>query len=310
MKNDPDIPDKYAAKLSELFSKYESASKEGASGKMEGIAGTVMSLISMNVDIDKSENTKLYLDAENALIQGDFDTAETLLRKRLDLEETLMNPALIYKAHSDLSEFYEYIGDRVQALEEEMKGLELARKSPLLQILGMSLIGVTTCYLRLDKPLEALEYANELLNISSIRKLPDILQARTSILRAKCYVQLSEIGKAEQDLETGWTIVSPMKDGKRMAGYQSILAMYWEVKAVIFQLENNYAGAIQAIEHALEHRTNVCQSPYLSGPYAIYSFIKTLEKLESLFLQINNEDSASQVKNSCMELKQFINYPI
>lgn len=259
MKKEPDATNTNLVEISTLLSGFQPVSERGDAKEIEAHAINFMTQISQKAQMDEYASIQLLSDAENALVERDWITAESLFKQRLVLPEVLKNPALEYKAHSELSGFYTYTGDYIRALEESEIGLELARKSPMFQVLGMALVDVIQCYLRLNRPTEALGYANEFLNGLAVRKMTDIELGRGSILRAKCYALLGETVKAEQDMEAGWFALSPMVNSKTMTGYQSGLALYWEVKAMLLQLENDQTGVIEAYKKAVEHCVTVTQ---------------------------------------------------
>lgn len=310
MDNEPKITssniDAFISMVSEATPVFES----GNISRIQSFVKTIMQVVSLESDLDASQELKLCSDAHTILTQGDWLTAENLHRERLTLPEVIENPMWVFKVHSDLCHLYAYVGNNYRALEEAELGLKAARTSPMVPVLCMAFSDTINSYLTISNPIDALKYSEELMGLLAGNNKQNIQTAMAYTLNARCNAQLGEVARAKQDLESAWIILSPLAGARILAGNQSKLAYYWEVTAQLRTMENDHHGAIEAYIKAVDHRQAVTESPYLSGPYYILRLVKTLEKLEESYMLIGNSVHAEDTRNSCVALKRFINYPM
>jgi tetratricopeptide (TPR) repeat protein len=205
-----------------------------------------------------------------------WEQAEAARRRVLALAEIEGNQAMIYKAHSDLSNLYTLRALTDRALEEAVAGVEAARKSDITALLATALGELSRCYLVKGDVTSAAAAAEEAVQSIPAEKMHDMQRARALLSRARCLSEQGQVAEAQRDLDVAWGLLEPMSGASMFAGVQSGLANWWEITARIRAESKDLAGSAEAWGKAIELRRAVSELPQLEGPYKYFSLAKAL----------------------------------
>ena len=165
---------------------------------------------------------------ENA---GEWPEAEEIYKQILTLTRAQNNPMALYKAYDDLSALYSLLGRDELALENAQAAIESAHLEGIDILSGMALERLTRCWLQLVNVAQALQTANERVQLLSAENGDSLSLARALVSRARCYVESNHIAEAQQDLDTSLPLLTKFSRARLFAGVQSGLANWWATTA-------------------------------------------------------------------------------
>jgi tetratricopeptide (TPR) repeat protein len=275
-----------------LIQAFHQAQERGEVEKAEALGVQCLLLASKVAEEEPSESLRLVEEACDHENAAQWEQAEEAHRSALALAEAAGNPAMIFKAHDDLSNLYIMRNMPDQALEEAQAALGAARKVYMLPLLTMALEGLAGCYLLVGAFAAAKDVADELVRIIPTEKMYDLQRARALVMRARCRMEQGEKSSAQADLEVAWPLLAPQATVIMFAGGQSALAHWWEVTARIRTDEKDTVGAAQAMGKAVEFRRTVSQLPQLGGPYKYYALARELQRYGVTLLAAKDVEAA------------------
>ena len=142
---------KFADEDAALLESYRVAVQRGETEAMEAAALRFMAFACEQSEKDPSADLRLNIQAHEHEAAGDWEKAEAAYRQVLALALAEKNAMLIFKAHSDLSGLYAFLGQKQRALEEATSATEAARGANMTPLLTRALENHARCWLDLGK---------------------------------------------------------------------------------------------------------------------------------------------------------------
>lgn len=276
----------------------------------ESIALQCLSLATDESEEEQHEHLRLVDEAREHVNAGRWEQAETAHRDVLALAEVAGNLAMVYKAHDDLRAFYAMRGMPDKALIEACTAVEVARKVDMIPVIGMALEGLSRCYLSVGDLDAATTTAEELVDITPLKKMYELLRARALIMRAQCRLERGVITEAQDDLDIAWQLLAPQAKALIFAGVQSALASWWELTAEIKTLEKDAGAAVQAMAKAVEFRRTTAQLPQLAIPYTYHALAQVLQRYGVVLLAADDIAAATAAFTESQAIQRRIGFTL
>jgi tetratricopeptide (TPR) repeat protein len=229
----------------------------------QSLALQFLAFVSANADEKPSAELEAKAEAHRREAVAEWLRAEAAYRRSLALAGG--NPAMVYKAHDELSSLYELLGRDADALAEAHLAANTARVTRMEPILAMAAEGLARCCIRAGDLACADAAVQEMLNASAGDRRFNLQRARALILRARCAVERGDLVTAAADIDAALSILSPQDGSGMMAGVQSAFANAWETRADLLTRRGDAQAA--AMAEAVERRRIVAQALQLEGPY-------------------------------------------
>lgn len=299
------------ATLSDLFRRCEAAYQNADDREMQNAVTQLFDFISQQ-EIDKpaAKSIELSAEAEALLERQDWEAALQAYMSACDHAQNLDSPGMEYKAYSDLSQFYTFVGDHELAVTASLSSLEAARRCGNEIVVLMALYNYSACLLSAGLISEALPFCDEMVTSCSSKGLKGLSVARALTMRARCYAMLGAITQAERDLQAAWPHLEPARGMHVAAGLQACLASWWETRARLKAAKEEYDEAVEAWQNAVEHRRLVCAAPQITGPFKIARLANTLSDLGKALSVIDDTEGAAAALSECDTLRRQIHQPV
>jgi hypothetical protein len=276
-----------------LLEELNDARERGDVEEEELLGLQCLAIASKHAEEDQSPWLRAVTHAHSLEGAKEWDLVELAYRDAVAAAKTEGLSGLIAKAHSDLSSHYARFGRDEEALREARSSVEAARGDVPI-IMAMSLELLAGRYLAMGRVEEASQTVQELLDSIGAETMYDFQRARGRILRARCRIEIRDAASAREDLDAAWPILEPHAAPSIMAGYQSALAGWWEVDAMVRTLLGDGAGAARSMQKSVEYRRMVAMAPQLEGPGKHTSLAKSLRKLAVALRAIGDVEAADK----------------
>lgn len=299
------------AKGDELMQAYQEALEKGETQAIESAAMAFFDYASEHGVMEPSQDLLWKQKAHEHEAVGEWDEAEAAYCRCLVLAQEQDQPGMVFKANSDLSRLYAFLGRKERALESAEAALEAARVSDMKPLIGMALENCTFCLLNQENIVRALETTEELVQMlsASFDKAYDTQKARALVLRARCWVELRQTAQAEQDLAAALPLLDHLSGVAFLAGVQSGLAHFWEVTARCTFLRPDLNASVAAWQKAVEYRRVVSESDHLEGPYKYAALARSLRKWGKALLSIGDNVGSHQALQESQSIQAAIKQP-
>jgi tetratricopeptide (TPR) repeat protein len=289
-----------------LLQARQKAALRGDVAEEERIGRECLSLAGEEAYEAPGPDLSLRLEAVAHEENADWSQAEAAYMKALELARSEGNDMAEFKAHSDLASLFGLQDRKGQALEQAQAALEAARRADAVALSSMGWADLTRALLALGRISEAREAASASVRICADNPMYAPLIAGGLVLRARCAVELGDLSAAEADLETARPVLAPYAEATLMAGLQSRLAGWWEVKARLCTAREDLQGAAESLRKAVEFRRSVAQAPQLAGPYRFNALAATLHRYALALLAVSEVEGASAAFRESRLIRQQI----
>ncbi len=244
---------------------------------------------------------------------GRWPEAEAAHLRCLALAQTQNEAAMEYKAHSDLSGLYRFLGQTDRANVAAASAVHAARRSELETLLLMALEGVARCHLDTGKVNDALIAAEEMLAIlqaSSMHPGNELSKARALTLRARCFAEQKQTVVAERNLADALPLLTPLSGATLFAGVQSGLANWWSVCAQVEAQKGDVSAARDAWQKSVDYARVVSQAGHLEGPSKHAGLARSLQKQADFLRETGDTTGAAdRARQEAQSIRAAIHQP-
>jgi tetratricopeptide (TPR) repeat protein len=236
---------------------FQKAMSANNAEQAEAAALSALAAAAEEAQVNPTPELTLKGEAGESEARGDWAGAETCYRKVLALEEAAGKAGLISKAHYDLSQLFQLIGDLEKADACARSATAAARQTDIFPVLVMALENQAMCALRRSDSAGALEAAGEAVALVESGRMYDGMRAGALVIRARCRLASGDLAGSESDLATCKPILLDREVSPLFAGLNSRVASWWEVTAGGRAHREDFPGACEAWTEAVKIRRHV-----------------------------------------------------
>src|SRR4051812_20237902 len=212
---------------------YAQAVNQGRDQDAEGLMVELFTSVAAEAFANPSAECVWQEMADQCEQLGNWAAAEEARKKALDLAKEHPNPAYPVKFHLDLGSLYEILGRKEEALVEIKTALELAAKSEIPTLIGMTLEAEHNSELGRRNPQGIRAAARQALEATPSDRIYNTVKLRFWLLQARCAADLGEFEAAESCLAAARELAGDGHQSDLISGYSFFRARAAEVSAKI-----------------------------------------------------------------------------
>lgn len=247
--------------------------------------------------------------ASEHLAAGNWQAAEEDYRKLIALEERTGTPGLTTKPLMDLSKLCCLLDRLEEGWVYARAATEAARPAEINTLLAMALECEATCALRRGRPEEALVAAEEALRVIDPGRLGDLMRTMAQANRGHALLGLGEVAKAEEALETAWSILRSRKQSRIGSGPVVAFAKCFELEAELRAQQKRWPEAVSALRQAIQQRRTISDEPMAQSPFPAAGVARNLERLAVMLGESGETVAAEESLKEAAELWRKVQLP-
>jgi tetratricopeptide (TPR) repeat protein len=293
--------------LQRLIADYERAVQQGHNDEAATAADALFAHVSDWCDEHPSPDLELSLAAAEFAERGDWEAAEASYHQILALPD--LDPAVAYRAHSDLARLYRLLQRQDQALRQARRAEAAARQTQLPVLVSVALHEEARCLLGCSRVAEAEEAIRAAIAGLDDDAVYNHLRARMQTLAAECAMLRGAAVEAEAELDAARRMLEPLADIEIAAGIQSDLARWWSVTAQLKSHGNDIDGTIAAWEQAVRRSKGVAALPHAQDVFSQAVVAQMLAGFARALRAADRADDAARAVSQRRELLARIGIP-
>ena len=240
---------------------------------------------------------------------ADWAGAETAWLKALELSKGESSPAHQVKPHLDVSGFFGLLGRWDEAWAHANAAVTGARGANIPPLLVMSLRNQAACALKRGDSATALAAAKEAVDHVKPGPMSSPALGRSLVLRARCLLASGDLAAAERDLATAFDLLSPMTDARFMAGLQSGIAQYWQVRGALLSTQGKPVEAKEAWACAVDLYRQIAQLPQVEKRDVLSALSRSLEGFRKVLQELGDNKLAEQTATEVESIGKQLGLP-